>query len=75
MDVVDSGQQNDGCLYANSKLRLTTESNRLNILNSDFSEHSGSNVRYPYIFVADDSFSLNPYVIMPHPAANLNDPM
>ena len=62
VDIGDSGRQSEGGVYANSKLGYAIENDLLNI------------PEFPYVFVADDAFSLKPYMIKPYPATNANDP-
>ena len=73
LDVGDSGRQSDGGVYTNSKLGYAIENNLLNITDSDFIANSGSIIKYPYVFVVDDAFSLNPYMLKHYPTAYSND--
>ena len=72
VDVGDSGRQSDGGVYANSKLGYAIDNNLLGIPNADYIQDRGNNIKYPFVFVADDAFTLRTYMIKPYPSTNLH---
>ena len=66
-DVGDNGRQSDGGVYASSKLGYAIDHNLLDFPSADFIKGSQNAIKYPYVFVADDAFSMKSYLIKPYP--------
>ena len=66
-DVGDNGRQSDGGVYTNSKIGYAIDNNLLQIPPPGIIANSGKTKEYPYVFVADDAFSLKTYMIKPYP--------
>ena len=56
VDIGDSGQQNDGGVYANSKLGYAIENDLYTIPDPDFIANSGTNTEVSYVFVVKTPF-------------------
>ena len=67
LDVGDNGRQIDGGVYTNSTIGYATDKNLLDLPTPGIIENSGSTLQYPYVFVADDPFSLKTYMLKPYP--------
>ncbi|CAB3987398.1 Hypothetical predicted protein [Paramuricea clavata] len=52
---------------ANSKIGYAIDKNLLDIPTPHIIENSGSTKEYPYVFAADDAFSLKTYMLKPYP--------
>ena len=74
VDIGDNGRQSDGGVYMNSKLGYAIDNNLLDLPATDFITNTVNNIKYPYVFVADDAFSMKTYMIKPYPKSCLNDP-
>lgn len=72
-DVGDNGRQSDGGVYSNSKLGYAIDHNLLNFPSADRIEGSGNDIKYPYVFVADDAFSMKSYMVKPYPDKSNGD--
>ena len=64
-DIGDAGRQSDGSVYANSHLGYAIENNTLNIPASEEIVRK-SDIKFPYVFLADDAFGLKPYIMKPY---------
>ncbi len=67
VDVGDNGRQSDGGVYTNSTIGYAIDNNLLRIPPPDIIANAGTAKQYPYVFVADDAFSLKTYMIKPYP--------
>lgn len=67
IDVGDNGRQSDGGVYTNSVIGYAIDNNTLQFPPANVISNSGTTKTYPYVFVADDAFSLKPYMIKPYP--------
>lgn len=63
LDVGDAGRQSDVGVYKSSNLGYAINHNTIN--RPPTSSINGSVKEYPYVFVADDTFQLKPYMIKP----------
>ena len=72
VDVGDNGRQSDGGVYINSKLGYAIDNNLLSFPKPGTISNYGEKL-YPYVFVADDAFSLKPYMIKPYPGSSGSD--
>ena len=66
VDVGDIGRQSDGGVYTNSTIGYAIDKNLLDLPIPGIIKNSGSTLQYPYVFVADDAFSLNTYMLKPY---------
>ena len=70
VDIGDNGRQSDGGVYTNSKLGFAIDNN---LLNFPTSRKIGTSSKVmPYVFVADDAFSMKPHLLKPYPGSNLD---
>ena len=53
-------------VYTNSMIGYAIDKNLLDLPIPGIIENSGSTLQYPYVFVADDAFSLNTYMLKPY---------
>ena len=68
VDVGDNGRQSDGGVYTNSTIGYVIDKiNLLDLPTPGIIENPGSTLQYPYVFVADDAFSLKTYMLKPYP--------
>ena len=66
VDVGDNGRQSDGGVYTNSTIGYAIDKNLLYLPTPGTIKNSGSTLQYPYVFVADDAFSLKTYMLKPY---------
>ena len=66
MDVGDTGRQSDGSVYNNSYLGHAIDNNLLSI--PSLSKIKNSEKILPYVFIADDAFSLKTNMMKPYPS-------
>ena len=57
----------------NSKLGFDIDNNSLHIPEPSIINNCESQLKYPYVFVADDAFSLKPYMLKPYPNNDVCD--
>lgn len=69
IDVGGCGKQNDGGTFNASDLFRLMQNNELNIPNP--TDLPGTNVKAPYVFVADDAYPLLPNLIKPYTGRKL----
>ena len=65
LDIGDTGRNSDGGVFGHSDMGIAFESNLLNI--PDPIELSGTEIKCPYILVADEAFPLKAYLMKPYP--------
>ena len=68
VDIGAYGRTSDGGVYNNSSLAHCLECNTLNIPQASINPPTDE--QYPYVIVADDAFSLKPYIRKPYPSRN-----
>ena len=71
VDVGDAGRQSDGGMYTNSKLGFAIENQKLNLPPPEVIH--GTQKVFPFVFVADEAFSLKPHILKPYPCHSLDE--
>lgn len=70
VDVGTNGRCSDGGVWAKNDFKKCLDSNVLNIPEANYLP--GTNVKVPYVIVADDAFLLTPRIMKPFSGRNLN---
>ena len=65
VNIGQAGGQNDGGVYKDSNLGYAIDQNLLNVPAP--SNDMSCNGKYPDVFVADDAFQMNEYMLKPYP--------
>ena len=73
VDIGDAGRQSDGGVYANSQLGYAIDNNLLNIPAPEPINGYDHEKIFPYVYVADDAFSLKTFMIKPYASNNQCD--
>ncbi|CAH2010848.1 unnamed protein product [Acanthoscelides obtectus] len=68
IDVGGYGKQSDGGTFQSSNLYKRIHQNKLNVPNPD--SLPGTNVRAPYVFIADEAYPLMPNLLKPYNRRN-----
>ena len=66
VDIGQAGRQSDGGVYKNSNLGCAIDQTLLNVT-APSNDMSSDGKYYPYVFVADDAFQMNEYMLKPYP--------
>ena len=69
VDIGCNGRISDGGVFRNCDLYKELEENRLNIPQSTFIP--GTNLGFPYVVIADDTFPLKQYILKPYSQTGL----
>ena len=64
VDIGDAGRQSDGGVFANCKLGYAMTNNNLNL--PPERQISGAQTLFPYVFLGDEAFPLNTYLVKPY---------
>ena len=70
-DVGTNGRVSDGGVWSKTSLARAIQDNEMSLPESEALEYGVKKV--PYVFVADDAFSLKPYLMKPYPQSGLNE--
>lgn len=71
VDAGTNGRCSDGGVWAKSDFKKCFDSNTLHIPEANYLP--GTNMKVPYVIVADDAFPLTPKIMKPFSGRNLND--
>lgn len=72
MEVGAVGSESDAGIYTQSKLAELMEDNKANFPPPEVLPDDPSNISVPYFLLGDDAFALQPHMMKPYPARNLN---
>ena len=68
-DIGCNGRISDGGVYRNCNIAKALENNSLSIPQASYL--AGTNTLFPYVIVADDAFTLKPYLLKPYSQVGL----
>ena len=71
VDVGDAGRQSDAGVYTNSKLGFAIENQKMNLPPPEVIR--GTQKMFPFVFVADEAFSLKQHMLKPYPCHSLDE--
>ena len=66
-DIGSAGRQRDGGIFNDSALRIAIENKLLNFTQPEPVSGFNQSKKFPYTFVADESFPLKPHMMRPFP--------
>ena len=66
IDIGAKGRESDGGVYAKSNIGYAIENNLLNIPPARTFDNYSDSVQFPYVFVADDAFTLRTHMMKPY---------
>lgn len=69
IDVGANGRVSDGGVFSNTKFYQKLKENKLKIPEPDYLPRS--NIKLPFVFVADDAFPLSDNILKPYPQRNM----
>ena len=70
-DVGTNGRVSDGRIWSKTSLVRAIQDNEISLPESEALEYGVKKV--PYVFVADDAFSLKPYLMKPYPQSGVTE--